>query len=184
MTLNVKIGEDEVSPEEVKEPQLTLNLNIRKTLDGNIAIFDHEEVDIVIVPDKQTITTFPKEKSSDRTYDVQNRLFQFLRDKGVIAFGSVQGGDIFGSLQATYPESDTVSSLQIVLFAISRFLEEEKEKFAVYEEFEEEFESRYTEPDEDESTELGEVPHAGQKGSIRPGYIYSPYGISSVYRYE
>ena len=115
---------------------------------------------------------------------MQNRLFQFLREKGVIVLNSIQGGDIFGSLQATYPDNDTVSSLQTALLVISRFLEDEKEKYAVYEEFEEEFEDRYTDPDEDESTELGEIPHSSQKGSIRPGYIYSPYGISSVYRYE
>ena len=111
-------------------------------------------------------------------------MYKVLQSKGIIDLASVQGGNVFGSLQATYPESDDVSSLQTVLFVIHKFLEEEKDKFAIYDEFDEEFEERYTDPDKDDSTEMGEVPHGGQKGSIRPGYIYSPYGISSIYRYE
>tara|TARA_Y100000034_G_scaffold50868_1_gene62606 strand:- start:61 stop:600 length:540 start_codon:yes stop_codon:yes gene_type:complete len=179
MTLNIKIGEDELL-----EPQLTIKLKARKTLDGNIIISDHAEIDIIISPKNKTIITFPKEKVSSISYDVQNRLFKTLQTKGVIELGSVQGGNVFGSLQATYPENDDVSSLQMVLLVISRFLEEEKDKFAIYDEFDDEFEQRYTDPEEDDSTELGEVPHSRQKGAIRPGYIYSPYGISSIYRYE
>tara|TARA_R110000824_G_scaffold194057_3_gene376531 strand:- start:291 stop:839 length:549 start_codon:yes stop_codon:yes gene_type:complete len=182
VTLSIKIG---ASSEEVDlPPQAVLSLNVRKTLDGNIAIFGHKELDIVISPAKNVIVAFPKGAASDRVYDIQNRLFQFLQDRGVIVLGTVQGGDIFASMQAEYPESEEVSSLQVVLFVISRFLEAEQERFETYEEFEQEFEDRNTDPDEDESTDLGEVPHASQKGSIRPGYIYSPYGISSVYRYE
>ena len=184
MTLNVKIGHEQVAAEPPKEPQIVLSVAARKTLDGNIVIFDHEIVDIVISPKSKTIIVFPKEKAGDRVYDVQNRLFRFLRGKGVIIPDSVQGGAVFGSLQALYPENEEKSSLQIVLFTISRFLEKEKEDFMAYQEFEEEFDERYTDPDEDDSTELGEIPHGNQKGALRPGYIYSPYGISSVYRYE
>ena len=179
MTLNIKIGK-----EEPEVPQATVKLNARKTLDGNILIFDHDEIDIIVSPDKKTIVSFPKEKVSSVSYDAQNRLYKVLQSKGIIDLASVQGGNIFGSLQATYPESDDVSSLQTVLFVIHKFLEEEKDKFAIYDEFDEEFEERYTDPDKDDSTEMGEVPHSRQKGAIRPGYIYSPYGISSIYRYE
>ena len=184
MALTIKIGHDEISAEEIKTPQATLNINVRKTLDGNIAMFDHRDVDIIISPTRKTIIVFPKERSSDKIYDVQNRLFHFLRGKGVIVPNTVQAGDVFGSMQATYPENNDVSSLQTVIFVISKFLEQEKDKFSTYDEFDEEFEQAYTDPDEDDSTDLGEVPQASQKGSIRPGYIYSPYGISSVYRYE
>ena len=41
-----------------------------------------------------------------------------------------------------------------------------------------ELEDSYTDPDDEESTELGEVPHKEKKGSIDPGY--KPYGL--IYR--
>ena len=93
----------------------------------------------------------------------------------------------YGSMEAQYPPptpDQGFSTVQAVLLVISKFIESESEYFLVDDEFEKEFEDSLTDPDEDESTELGEVPHADQKGSIRPGYIYSPYGISSIYRYE
>ena len=40
------------------------------------------------------------------------------------------------------------------------------------------------EPDEYDSTELGEVPHDQNKGTNRPGYPGYYYGLAGVYRYE
>lgn len=90
-------------------------------------------------------------------------------------------------MEAKYPPptpDQQFSTLELILLVVSKFVEDESDYFNVDEEFEKEFENSLTDPDEDESTELGEVPHGDQKGSIRPGYIYSPYGISSIYRYE
>jgi hypothetical protein len=39
---------------------------------------------------------------------------------------------------------------------------------------------RLLKPDDEESTELGEVPQDGQKGSIVPGYYRSPYWMSYI----
>ena len=36
----------------------------------------------------------------------------------------------------------------------------------------------FVEPTEEDSTELGEVPQASEKGSIKPGYNHSPYWMS------
>jgi hypothetical protein len=44
--------------------------------------------------------------------------------------------------------------------------------------YDDEISSHYTDPDDEDSTELGEVPHEEEKGSIDPGY--KPYGL--VYR--
>ena len=85
---------------------------------------------------------------------------------------------------ATYPDSEEVDMLQVLLLVISKFIKEEKKFVDFDDEVEAEWEESLMEPDEDDSTELGEVPQSSQKGSIRPGYIYSPYGISSIYRYE
>ena len=87
-------------------------------------------------------------------------------------------------MEARYPESQEASPLETVLYVVGKFIEEESQYFNLDDELEEEIEKSLTDPDENDSTELGEIPHSSQKGSIRPGYIYSPYGISSIYRYE
>jgi len=184
MALTIKLGKAVGPNGEEREVQITLPLHARKTLDGNIAIFDHQEIDIVVNPEKKTVTAFPKEKYTDRVYDTQNALFKYLVRRGVVTPDSIQGAKTFGAMQGSFPDNEEISTLQAVLYNIHNFLELEGDRFSTYQEFEDEFEDRYTAPDEDESTELGEVPHGGQKGSIRPGYIYSPYGISSIYRYE
>jgi hypothetical protein len=40
---------------------------------------------------------------------------------------------------------------------------------------------RFADPEEEESTELGEVPHGEQKGVLRPGYNYGPYWMTYSY---
>tara|TARA_Y100000034_G_C6739655_1_gene328145 strand:+ start:197 stop:757 length:561 start_codon:yes stop_codon:yes gene_type:complete len=186
MALTVKIGEKAIEgePEAPKGPPVKIKLNIRKTIDGNLLIFDHPDIDITVVPAKRKIIVFPKEKISDKTYDIQDKFFNFLARRGVVSLGSVHGGNIYGSLEAVYPEVDDPSSLETSLYVISKFIEEESKYFNLDKEFDDEFERSLTEPDEDDSTELGEVPHSDQRGAIRPGYVYSPYGISSIYRYE
>ena len=82
------------------------------------------------------------------------------------------------SVSQSYPSCSNLPVSGFLLIIIFSFISN------IDDEFEKEFEDSLTDPDEEESTELGEVPHADQKGSIRPGYIYSPYGISSIYRYE
>jgi hypothetical protein len=190
MALTVKISDSEETgegtQEEVPRPSVKIQLNLRKTIDGNLLIFDHHDVDIAVMPKKRKIVAFPKDRKTDDIYHVQDRFFKFLADKGIISLDAISGGSIYGSLEAVYPESEEegINPLDVVLYAISKFIEKESEHLRLDKQFDDEFEKDLTEPDEDDSTELGEVPHAGQKGSIRPGYIYSPYGISSVYRYE
>lgn len=186
MALKIKIGDQETEVEEdvqTNEP-VPITLDIRKTVDGNLMIFDHPEIDISILPASQKIVVFPKERISEKVYDMQDRFFKFLFEKGVIKQNSIQGGSVYGSMEASYPASDKVNMVPMLILVIERFIKQEK-KFVEYdEEIEEEFERRLTEPDKDESTALGDVSQSSQKGSIRPGYIYSPYGISAIYRYE
>ena len=93
----------------------------------------------------------------------------------MITQDSVQGGSIYGSMEATYPESTTVDVLQMILLVISGFIQEELKFVNFDKDVEEEYEESLVDPDADESTDIGEVPQSSQKGSIRPGYIYSPY---------
>ena len=192
MAVTIKIGaaaQAQVDPsaENPRNEPVTVKLTVRKTLDGNIVISDHSDIDIVIDPKENKLITFSTDRRSDKVYDVQDRFFNFLAKKGIIDRSKIQSGSVFGSMEAKYapPSPDQqFSTLEVLLLVVSRFIEDESDYFNVDEEFEKEFEKSLTDPDEDESTELGEVPHGDQKGSIRPGYIYSPYGISSIYRYE
>ena len=59
--------------------------------------------------------------------------------------------------------------------------EEEKPKYQYLKDMEEEEEKWLTEPVDDESTELGDVPHAREKGSIRPGIYHNSYMNNRFY---
>ena len=99
MAINIKIGSDK------EEKKIDVELNIRKTLDGDLMIFDHADIDIVIMLEKKKILTLPKELITDQVYGAQNRLFSYLRKKGIINFDSIQGGNVYGSLEAGMLES-------------------------------------------------------------------------------
>ena len=180
MSINVKVGSSANAIEKTNHP--SMNLNARKSIDGHIMIMDHKDIDIVVVPDKKKIITFPKTSMHDNVYSVQDRLFIFLANKGVIKRESIQSGDVYGSLQAEYPDAvNDVDATQMVVFTIGKFIAEEKPHMQQEEYQEEEFEKRLTNPDEEESTELGEVPQAAKKGSIDPSRVrrylsgYGPY---------
>ena len=50
MSIEIKVGSGEVAEEE-KPVQASMSLHARKSLDGNIMIFDHDDIDIVILPE-------------------------------------------------------------------------------------------------------------------------------------
>ncbi len=176
MTIEIKVGDNH------SDNGPTLKLKIRKTIDGQIMIMDHNEIDIVVMPEKKKIITFPKKSMHDSVYACQERFFNYLSQKGVINRESVQSGDVYGSIQAEYPDAvNEASAAQLVVFTIGKFLEEEKPHMELQQELEDEFEKELTNPDEEDSTELGEVPHSKKKGSIDSGNIrrylsgFSPY---------
>ena len=79
---------------------VTIELNARRTLSGDIMIFDHEDIDIVIMKEKKKCLAFPKNEMSDRVYDSQDRLYRFLSKRGIVTPESIQGGNVYGSLEA------------------------------------------------------------------------------------
>ena len=81
-------------------PQASVALNARRALDGSLLIMDHRKIDIAVVPEKMKVITFPKTTATEDVYDYQNRLLEMLADKGVIDRGSIQGGNVFRSLEA------------------------------------------------------------------------------------
>lgn len=169
MSILIKVGDQATQSGDEK---IKTRLKIRKTMDGSLLIMDHNDIDIVIVPAQKKVIIFPKASLHDNVYACQDRLFNFLASKGVIKRESIQGGDVYGSIQAEYPDAvNNADATQLVLFTISKFLEEERPHMEMEAYFEDEFEERMTRPDESISTELGEIPQAAVKGTIDPSRI-------------
>ena len=155
-------------------PHATVELNARKGLDGSLLIMDHRKIDIAVVPESMKVVTFPKTVATEDVYDYQNRLFELLADKGINDRASIQGGNMFRSLEGVIFENEQVNSLQAAVYVISEFIEYEEQHEAAADQYEKELEDMYTRPSDRDSTEYGEVPQYAEKGSMRPGYYYYP----------
>ena len=156
-------------------------LKARQTIDGNIIIHDHPEMNLMILAKQKKIVSLPKEELDDELYDSQKRLFDFLTHRGVIKYDSVQAGKLIMAMEASYPETDKGDKIQYLLYAISDFIEKELPFYRNQEEYEKEMEKKLLEPEPDEFTELDpDKYHSEKKGSLRPQM--RPYGISTIYR--
>tara|TARA_Y100000034_G_scaffold117716_1_gene157470 strand:- start:443 stop:982 length:540 start_codon:yes stop_codon:yes gene_type:complete len=177
MPIVIKVGE-EANKKEVK-----LELNMRRSLNGDLMIFDHGDIDIVLSPAKNKVVAFPKETMNDLVYGAQNRLFSFLRKRGIVIAESVQGGAFFGAFEATMETStnENVSTPKLALINISNFITEERPYFENTEAIISMTDDELIHPDKEDSTELGEVPQAAEQGSIRPGFIRDPYALNYLY---
>ena len=178
MAIVIKVGADAQDP-----PAVKLELDIRKSMNGDLMIFDHGDIDIVLSTKNNKIITFPKETMNDMVYGAQNRLFAHLRKKGLVIPESVQGGSFYGSLEATMEEaySEQLSTPKMALINISRFIDEERPYFESVEAIVAMDDEELIHPDDTDSTELGEVPHSVEKGSIRTGFVRDPYSLSYLY---
>ena len=187
MAITVKMGPSAEAAntagiEDKLPTQTSMSLNARRSLDGNYMIFDHPEIDIVVMPEQLRIISFSKEKASKFVYEAQDRLFRFLQRKGVVDFESIQGGHLYNSLEASILESkiNGVDSVQSVLYSVGKFLLEEKPYYSFVESYYDEQEDLLLDPDAEHSTELGEIPQEETKGSIVPGM--APYALYYEYR--
>ena len=186
MAIRVKIGnidaKDQTAKELARTPDIKLKLDIRKTLDKNLIISDHPDITIVVMPSKNKILTLAKDLNSGVVYGAQDRLFKYLIDKGVVDCTSVQGGTVYASMEAVIPVADDIPTIKIAIINIAKWLETEKPSVDLLDDYEETYVLDLTDPDAVHSTELGQVPHAAQKGSIRPSLTRGPYGLS-LYNY-
>lgn len=178
-------GTDTISQElEDKNGLVARNIKIpvRRTLNGDYLFTSHPEVDIVFIPEDRKIIAYPKNHNlnGDLVYEAQNRLFEFLQNRGIISQSSVQGGDVYNSMEAEVLTSNEVNEEQIVVYVLGKFLEEEKPFYSWRAALEDEMVDNYTDPDAEDSTQLGDVPHAADKGSVEPsgwpaGAAYTVY---------
>ena len=157
-------------------PSQLIHLDIRRTLDNNYIIYDHPLFDIVINPDKKKIMTFVKKFSKTEAYPHQDSFFDYLKTRGVILADTVKGGNIFGSLEATYPANKKMDVVKVVLLNIFMFLRTELPRLKRALDYDYEVEHMLVDPSAEDSTEYGEVPQQKKKGTMDPFYTQY-YGL-------
>ena len=177
MPLKIKIGKQEESV------TVKLEMDIRKSINGDLMIFEHGDIDIILSSKSNKVTAFPKETMTDLVYGAQNRLFAHLRKKGIVIPESVQAGSFYGSFEATLetPFKESISAAKMALINIDSFINEERPYFESMEAIISMADDELTHPDKTDSTELGEVPQRSEQGSLRPGFIRDPYSLSYMY---
>jgi|TARA_R110000822_G_scaffold140831_2_gene278553 hypothetical protein len=182
MTVKVKIGsasdEGLTDAELASKPGVKVRLDIRRTLDGNLIISDHPDIDIIVMPQSSKVLAISKQLNSGVVYGAQNRLFNFLKDRGVIDHSSIQGGSVYASLEGTIPTAEDLPTIKITILNVANWLDSEKPAIDFIDNYEDEMEANYTDPDKEYSTELGQVPQNAEKGTIRPSLARGPYGLS------
>jgi hypothetical protein len=157
-----------------------VELRARRTLDGNILILDHEDIDIILMLEKSKCVTFPKKEMSDKVYNAQDRMFKRMFKDGIISPSSVRGGNVYGSMEAEIHESKVpgIDANQAVLFCISEFIKDERPFFKTASEYDTSRLDALLQPSPEESTDLGDVEQKASKGSMDPtvrsyGFMYN-----------
>lgn len=167
-TIDIKIGSSSEKKQISKSSSLKIKLNIRKSLDGNLIIYSHEDLDIIIdQKNNKILACSTDQKVNDKVYDSQNRFFKFLVKRGLVDPASVRFGSIYGVLEGKIlkPKDSKINQFDLVLINISKWIEKEKPSFLYVRQMHKNRVNDLTDPSEEESTELGEIPHLTQKGS-------------------
>ena len=155
--------------------KLIFNIQARRALNGDIMIFDHKDIDIVVMDGQKKIVAFAKDLMSEVVYGAESRLMEHLRKSGIIEYDSIQGGNVYGSLEGKIHESKELDAIKMSLYQISQWMDSEKPAMEALEAHDDMFDDAFTTPDVENSTDLGEVPHGEEKGSIKKHGMFSPY---------
>jgi len=184
MPLNVTVG---TPPVEEKLPDLTVELKgeeqetlnfqlkLRSALNGDLLILDHKDIDIVIQSENNKVVTFAKDILSDQVYGAESRLLEFLRKQGIIEYDSIQGGNIYGSLEGKIMESKVHDPVKATILNIAEWMKSEEPYMQGVTAYEQMEDDALLNPDNEHSTPLGQVDQAPEKGSIDQGSIFAPY---------
>lgn len=147
----------------------------RESLNGDIMIFEHKDIDIVIMQEKKKVVAFAKEMLNDNVYGAEKRLFDHLRKTGIIQFDSIQGGNVYGSMEAIVLDSEKYDPMKSALVQIHEWCKSEKPSSEFLESHDDMMQDNMLNPDDEHATELGEVPHEEEKGSILQRNLFAPY---------
>jgi len=141
-------------------------INIRRTLNNDLIMSDHPDIDVIVSPKNNKVLAIAKDEFGDHVYASASRLFDYLGKRGVVQLETIHAGNIYGSLEAMLPENDEVDPIQVAVYVINEFLKEEVPYYTRNDELERELEKNLLEPDDEDSTELGEIPHDPLKGTL------------------
>ena len=192
MPVNIKITGNDKEPivppepegvkiEVVEKDRIEAKLKLRSAINGDLMILDHKDIDIVIKQGDKKIVAFAKETLSDLVYGAEARLLEYLRRNGLIEIDSIQGGNIYGSLEGKLQEGK--KTVEVTLMKISEWMESEEPMMSGRTGYDDMQDDHLLSPDGEFSTELGEVPHEEEKGSIRQHNLFAPY-LYGRYTYE
>ena len=168
-------SEPTIKIEIIDKERIEFELQAKSAVNGDLMIFAHRDIDIVLNQNGRKVTAFAKEMNSDFVYGAESRLFEFLRKKGVLEFDSIQGGNIYGSMEGKLMDAKEHDVNKITLLAIHEWMKDEEPYIKRLKGHDEDVKDHMVDPDGEYSTELGEVPHEDQKGSIRQRNLFAPY---------
>jgi len=155
--------------------KIQFELNVRKALNGDILVFDHNDIDIVLMVEKKKLVAFPKDLMSEVVYGAESRLMEWMRHNGIIEYDSIQGGNVYGSLEGKIHESKERDSIKSTIYQLSEWIQSEAPSSKMTKGHDDMMQDAQLEPSQDNSTELGEIPHAEEKGSIKQNSLFAPY---------
>ena len=159
MSIKIKVKDDSMEGigGEKEIPKTKVRLDIRKTLDGNY----------IISPSKNKILALSTIAMDDKVYYTQNKYFDFLYKRGVIDPSTVQAGNIYASMEAAIPQTqEKVDPIEVIIFTTAMFMDNERPSFEYEKAMRKAQDDYLTDPTEEDSTELGEVPQKARQGSI------------------
>ncbi len=111
--VNPQIGVNITNPNERKHE---FSVNMKEALNGDIMFMEHKDIDIILMKQKKKIVAFPKDIKSEVVYGAESRLMEYLRSKGVIQFDSIQGGNVYGSLEGKIHESKGNDEMSMTVY--------------------------------------------------------------------
>ena len=159
--------------------EIKIKLNMRRAMNGDLMIFDHPDIDIVYMIEKKKIVTFAKDLMSDMTYGTSSRLLERLSKKGLLEFDSIQGGNVYGSLEGKLMEANSQDAkdnyVGLILNQISEWIDTERPYFKAAQQYDNMLDANFADPPDDETTRLGKVPQEVEKGSMMQTSLFGPY---------
>tara|TARA_R100001126_G_C4832516_1_gene152528 strand:- start:120 stop:650 length:531 start_codon:yes stop_codon:yes gene_type:complete len=159
-----------------------LRMKARKTMRGDIIILDHPDIDIVVSPHENRVVAYSKKEYGDHIYALQSRLFDYLVRKGCVLNGSVRSSNVYSSIQgfllSDSEKEKKVDPHQVAIYLIAKFLRHELGVQDVVDDYQDAYDDLLTDPDAEDSTRLGKIPHQPSKGDsyANTGNYFGLYG--------
>ena len=72
--------------------------------------------------EKKKLVAFPKDIMSEVVYGAESRLMEWMRQNGIIEYDSIQGGNVYGSLEGKIHESKERDSIKSAIYQLSEWI--------------------------------------------------------------